>query len=479
MRLQVCLELAPEGRPPSPTAVNGGSELHPALGEVLDGAASECARGGAGSYAARPPGGLHGLAPVASPGPALGGPLPAAAAAQLDRLLGADLHAAVRGAAPAAAGGGVPSAALLDGASPDSSSAASQLGEPGQAEGGSPGATGSPGGASGLGAPHADAALASPPRLPPRPSGAASAPLPSQAGARAQAAAPGQAAGAAGAARAARAGFCVAVECALNLRLPPARATPRPAADAGGYATCDFVWPPSGKRVATPAAPLALRASLDAGAEALAGFAGEPGPARGAARWGFAHSLPAPAAGARLHGALELRVWLQQGHAGRPPTALESSERQEEGKRGVSPAAGAADGGRRRELAEPGLTEAVGGEPRPGSGEGLGGATLLGAARVDLALVGALGQLRGWYNVVGPGCAGAGSERAACSACVRVSGEATCCDVPRVLCDASDAAACGAVLTSGRALPAVTPAAWQTCPGLPAGRPAGQLRMHL
>jgi hypothetical protein len=414
MRLQVCLELAPEGRPPSPATVNGGPELNPVLGEAPDGAASECTRGGAGSCApdaaggcaAQPPGGLHGPAPEVSPGPALGGPLPAAAAAQLDTLLGADPRAAVRGAAAAAAGASVWAAATPDGLTPDPSPAASLPGEPGQAEGGLPDAIGPPGGASGRQAPHAGAASASPPLLPARPAGAALAPLPGQA------AEPGQAAGAAGAARAGRVGFRVAVECALNLRLPPARGALRPAAGAGSRdasgspagrasATCEFVWPPSGERVATPAAPVVLRASLDAGAGALAGLAGGAGAARGAARWGFARSLPAPAAGARLHGALELRIWLQQGRAGRPPAAAENQEREGEGARGAS---GAAGGRRGREPAEPGLADAAGGEPRLGSGEGLGSAALLGAARVDLALVGALGQLRGWYNVVGPGC---------------------------------------------------------------------------
>lgn len=154
---------------------------------------------------------------------------------------------------------------------------------------------------------------------------------------------------------------------------------PGPAAASGATAAGLFVWPPSGERVST--APARIVPRLDAGRVpclgANGGLAGAhlgPCARLGGAHWGFLESLSAPAAGARLSGALGLQVWLRPGSAGLPAGPLDGAGEDANG-----------------------AVKATDPNARPGE-------LLLGVARVDLAPLGCLGELRGWYHVTGPGC---------------------------------------------------------------------------
>ena len=143
-----------------------------------------------------------------------------------------------------------------------------------------------------------------------------------------------------------------------------------PAAADEVTAVVSFVWPPSGERVTTAPACVVLRP----GASPATSLGAHLGPCAGlgGARWGFAKTLFGPAAGGRLSGALELQVWLRPGSEGcpaRPPGGVEEDAN-----------------GAFAEL-----------ESRPAN-------ALLGVARVDLAPLGCLGELRGWYHIYGPGC---------------------------------------------------------------------------
>lgn len=260
--------------------------------------------------------------------------------------------------------------------------------------------------------------------------------------------------------------FVVSIESALNLRPPdPDHNPPNPttsalAASSGGSgkdvgaaaltAFVAFVWPPTGERVVSPTAAVMLRQEAGCCAEASPGsrttFGSLSVPARGIARWGFTQSLLGPASDRLLRGILEVQVWLRQGGRGEeeegfsrssaptgPPSAGAPRDEaaaaadagsigtglagaQREGIPGLDvglgtaaiasgelcAAAGAADA--RAARAEAGMAGAV--ESGTGSGQEDGGRAdvLLGVARLDLALVGCLGELRGWYNICGLRC---------------------------------------------------------------------------
>ena len=259
--------------------------------------------------------------------------------------------------------------------------------------------------------------------------------------------------------------FLVSIKSALNLRPPdpdhnpPNSTTCALAARSGGSggevgaaaltAFVAFVWPPTGERVVSPTAAVMLRQEAGFCAEASPGSrttsGSLSGPAGGIARWAFTQTLLGPASDRLLRGILEMQVWLRGGagaeeeeglsrrsapagppssgalreaaaaaDAGCSGTGLAGAQREGIpgldvglGTAAIDPgelcaAAGAADA--RAARAEAGMAGGV--EAGTGSGQEAGGRAdvLLGVARLDLALVGCLGELRGWYNICGFRC---------------------------------------------------------------------------